>query len=442
MGFILFILLHLVLFVRPADMFVELSSVPFYLLALIGCTFVSLPGILRQLRPAALAGNPITVCVLGIFAAAILSNLVHLNVQDVFGTFRSCLTFVLYYLVLVGVVDTPRRLQALIKWVVFFVFIICGLGLLIYFGYVQVQADAAEGTSAQAYKEIQEGTFDEETGKDLVLARLCAVGVYNNPNDISRILVVGVILCLYCFGDRGLGPLRFLWTLPIALFAFALQLTYSRGGFLALLTGILTLLIARFGRVRSVILAAIMLPGLFALFAGRITNIDTSGGTGQQRILLWRDAFAAMSYQPIFGVGVGRLVEAIGGQAHNSFVQCYGEMGMIGGTLFASAFYFGMWGPYRLEPYLIRVSEPELRRFRPFLIAVLAGSIVGMFSSTRCYRVDTYLLLGLSAAYLSTVARSIPASILRLDARLLGRITLIGILCVLAFNIYVRMFAR
>jgi O-antigen ligase len=423
-------------------MFVALANVPLYLLSLSACTTLSLPTIFRQLRPASVATNPITLCVLGILVAAVLSNLVQLDFRAASKTAYDCLPFGLYYFVLVGVVDSPRRLRALLLWIVFFIFIICCLGLLIHSGYIEVQADAAEGTRAQSYREVQEGTIDEETGDDLVLARLCGVGVYNNPNDLSRILVVGVMLCLYCFGNRGFGVLRYLWALPIGFFTYALQLTYSRGGFLALVTSILTLTMSHFGRARSLLLSAIMLPVLFAMFAGRTTSIDTSGGTGQQRIQIWRDAFAEMQASPVFGVGVGQLTETLHIMAHNSFVQCFAEMGMLGGTCFASAFYFGMWGPYRLAPCLKQIPDKELRRLRPFLIAVIAGSIVGMFSSTRCYRVDTYLLLGLSAAYLSTVAKLAPASSPRLDIWLLGRMALVGFFCVLSFNVYVRMAAQ
>jgi hypothetical protein len=367
-----------------------------------------------------------------------------LDFRDALQTGRDCLTFVVYYLLLVGVVDTQERLSALIKWVVLFVLLICGLGLLIYFGYVDVQAEAAEGIRAQSYHEVQadEGTIDLETGELMVLARLTGVGVYNNPNDLSRILVVGIVLCMYCLGDHNLGSFRFLWALPIALFGFALQLTYSRGGFLALLTGIVTLLVARFGRTRSLLLSALILPVVFALFAGRITNIDTSGGTGQQRILIWRDAFAEMQTSPLFGIGVGQLGKKIGIVAHNSFVQCYAEMGMVGGTLFASSFYLGLWGIYRIGPYLEKIPVRESRRARPFLIAVVAGSIVGMFSSTRSYRVDTYLVLGLCTAYLAIIEKLVPSSRMRVDGRLLRRIVVVGCLSGLALYFYVRIAAQ
>jgi O-antigen ligase len=441
-AFASFILLHAILFIRPGDMFIELAHVPLYLFALLTCTALSLPAIWRQLRPASLATNPITLCVLGIVVAAVLSNLVHLDFRDAYNTGRDCLTFGLYYFVLVGVVESPRRLRAYLMWVVFFIFTVCCLGLLIHFGYIEVQADAVEGIRAQSYREGQEGMIDDETGEELVLARLCGVGVYNNPNDLSRILVVGIILCFYCLADRGHGLLRCLWALPIVFFTYALQLTYSRGGFLALVTGIFTLIMARFGRARSLILATILLPLLLLLFAGRSTSIDMSQGTGQDRLRLWRDSFAEMKNSPVCGIGYGNLDKAIGLVAHNSFIQCYAELGIFGGTMFAFSCYLALWGPYRLGWYLVRVPNLELRRFRPYLLAIVAGSSVGMISSTRSYRVDTYMLLGLSAAYLSIIAKLVPASLVRMDLRLTGRMVVVSAICLLGFNLYVRLAAH
>ena len=70
------------------------------------------------------------------------------------------------------------------------------------------------------------------------LARLQATGIYGNPNDLSRILVVGILLGLYFLGDRRLGLLRPLWLLPIGLFGLGLHLTHSRGGLMSLLGGL------------------------------------------------------------------------------------------------------------------------------------------------------------------------------------------------------------
>src|SRR5262249_6810203 len=149
--------------------------------------------------------------------------------------------------------------------------------------------------------------------------RLCGPGLYNNPNDLARILIVGVLICIYFMGDRTRSMGRVLWAIPAGILFLALPLTYSRGGFLGLLAGVMMLMFARLGRSKSIAIAVLLVPMLFVVFAGRMTRIDTSVGTGQQRVQIWRDAFSELSSSPILGLGMGNLGETIGIQAHNSF---------------------------------------------------------------------------------------------------------------------------
>jgi hypothetical protein len=432
-GFAVFVLLTAILFIRPTDMFDSMQDWPIYRTGILACLLVLGYAVYEQLRPSALKFQPITICVIGLAASAILSNAAHGDFYTARFTALDCLSWVLFYLLLVGCVDSTPRMRTYLVWLLVFILLVCGLGLLQYHGYIDV--NAKPNTELEDY-------IDPESGNNIVMTRLCSVGIFDNPNDLARIIVVGVILCLWALGDRRFSAVRYLWLIPLGIFGYALSQTYSRGGFLAMLAAILTLLAVRFGRTKSILLAAIILPALFIAFAGRITDVDVSEGTGQERIRLWRDAFDSMKSAPVFGIGVGEFSDQEGLWVHNSFLQCYTEMGIIGGTIFSGAFYLAAWGPYRLKKYFPRITDPELRRLQPYLLAIMVGSIVGMFSSTRSYRVDTYMLLGLAAAYLSIAGKIVPASRLKFDKPLLVRLGVLGIVCVAAFNIYVRVAAR
>jgi O-antigen ligase len=433
LGFVAFVVLTAILFVRPSDMFDTMETWPIYRAGLLGCLLVLGYAAYEQLRPVSLKFQPITICVLGIALSAILSNAAHGDFYTARFTAVDCLSWVLFYLFLVGCVDSSQRMRRYLLWLLVFIMLVCGLGLLQYHGFIDINAKPSA--------ELEE-YIDPDSGQNIVMTRLCSVGIFDNPNDLARIIVVGVILCLWALGDRRFSAARYLWTIPLGLFAYALALTYSRGGFLAMMAAILTLLAVRYGRTKSVILAAIILPILLFAYSGRITDDDVSGGTGQERIKLWRDAFDSMKSAPIFGIGVGEFSDQEGLLVHNSFLQCYTEMGIIGGTIFSGAFYLAVWGPYRLKKYLPRIADPELRRLQPYLLAIMVGSIVGMFSSTRSYRVDTYLLLGLAGAYLRIAGNIVPASRLKFDKPLMVRLGILGIVCVTAFNLYVRVAAR
>src|SRR5262249_3880125 len=154
---------------------------------------------------------------------------------------------------------------------------------------------------------------------------------------------------------------------------YTLALTHSRGGFLAMLACVLAIFSARFGWRKAIPMAAVILPLMVVLFAGRQTDITTSSGTGQQRIQLWAMSLAVFRRFPLFGLGAKMLPDEIGHESHNSYVSCYGELGFLGGTLFLGMYAFAFWGLRRLGPYQEQIRDAELRRMPPYLFGIAAG---------------------------------------------------------------------
>src|SRR2546430_8464131 len=110
-GFFLFILVNAALFLRPSELFPDLGEAPIYEVIIITCLVFSCGAILKLLQPAKLLDQPITLCVLGLVPAVALSHLSHLNFGE---GIRSTIDFskpVVYYLLLVSLVNTPRRLR-------------------------------------------------------------------------------------------------------------------------------------------------------------------------------------------------------------------------------------------------------------------------------------------------------------------------------------------
>src|SRR5207244_2910851 len=105
---------------------------------------------------------------------------------------------------------------------------------------------------------------------------------------------------------------------------------------------------------------------------------------------------------PFFGIGSNRYNDVTSGhqEAHNSFVHAYVDLGLLGGTLFAGAFYFALWLPGRLDRSRVGPPNPELQRLRPYLLAIVAGYTAGMLSSSRVYTPTTYVLIGLMAVWI------------------------------------------
>ena len=349
MDFFLFLLINATLFIRPAEIVPALLDLPIYQVFILGCLLVSLPAVMEQLSIRSLVERPASACVVGVLASVVLSHLSHFAIDGAVSSGIQFVKVLFYYLLLVGVVNSISRLRFFLVWLLGLIVVLTTLALLQYHGVIDVPALAA-------YAERQWDETDEETGEAVVLVRLCGAGIYGNPNDLSRILAVGMTLGLYLLGDRGFGLLRFLWAAPIVLCGYALNLTHSRGGLLAFLAGLATLFVERYGRRKAILIGTLVLPAMMILFGGRQTKISTSEGTGQQRIQLWEEGFSLLVHNPLFGIGMDNFAEEVGLVAHNSFVHCYTELGLIGGTFFLGAFYLpvralhGLGEPGRRSP--------------------------------------------------------------------------------------------
>lgn len=430
LGFALFVLLNAALFIRPAEIISDLQDARIYEALIICCLAVSLPGVARQFSAASLATQPITVCVLGVLVATVLSHMARVSFGEALQSGTEFGKIVLYYLLLIAVVDSPARLRRLLEWLAVFIVVLTVLALLQYHEVIDISSLVS---ASQRQDEI-----NPETGEAIVLVRLCSTGIFHNPNDLARILALGMVGCLYLLNE-GASRWRALSLPVIGLFGYALALTHSRGGFLALLGGLGTLLIVRFGRWKTALLGLIGLPLLLLVFQGRQTNITLTEGTAGERIRLWSEGFQAFRQSPIFGIGMNQYEEMAGGRvAHNSFMQCYTELGLVGGFCFTGAFVLALVLCWRLAPGRVPNLDAALTRLRPYLLALLVTWVVGMFSSTRSYSVPTYLLLALGAAYARLASGYLPSPIIRFNGRLVGRLAAVSTGVLVMMYVYVR----
>ena len=264
------------------------------------------------------------------------------------------------------------------------------------------------------------------TGEPVIYRRLCGPGFFHDPNDMSLVLSVGMMLSLCALGNRRQGLFRFAWLAPIPLFGYALMLTHSRGGLFALVAGVLMLLVSRFGGRRAIVLAMVLSP-LIVVFGGRQTNIDTSSGTAQGRIQLWMDGLMYFFRSPLFGVGPNRFLFHVGQVAHNSYVQAFVELGLFGGILFVGMAYYALWMiSLRLVKAGDRIADPEIRRMGPYMLAAITSYAVGMLSLTENYLVPTFALFGLASVYIRLANPDPPLSGSYFDRWLLTRLILVG----------------
>jgi NADH:ubiquinone oxidoreductase subunit 6 (subunit J) len=415
-AFILLLAAAGTLLVHPGDLVPGLEDLPVYQVLVTCCLMAALPGVIAQLSFESLRANAVTCLVLLLVATAALSHLARGSLYDA----RQAAMFVgkvsLLYLLVVSLVNSPARLRITLAAVAAFVL---GMTLLAVFQYHDV-------LHLQGLAHVERHAIDSATDEVTVLVRLCGIGLFNDPNDLSLVLVISIVVCGYFLNDRRLrrGTRSFLLA-PVSLFCYALYLTHSRGGMVSALVGLMVFVAARYGKRNALALACLLLPVLVAASWGRTAavSLEDPEDTFQTRLELWSGSFDALRSAPLVGIGQGRLMDEIGQVAHNSYLHAFAEMGLIGGTAFIGTFYLILRGLWRAQP-----EDSELARMRPYVLALMASYAAGLMSLSRCYHAPTLLVIAIATAYLALASRGGPAVVPRFDGACVRRITGFGLL--------------
>lgn len=432
LAFGLFLVVNATLFVRPAELVEGLAGVPIYQILIVACLVLALSPLLRSLTPAQLVGAPLTFCVVGLLPMIALSHLGNASFEGAIDTGIEFCKVVVYFLLLVNLVNTPVRLRTLLFWFTLFSAATMILAVLAYHGAVIMPN----------LTPLADRHGSEVMGGEKVFIRLRGSGIFNDPNEFSAVAVFSIFLCAYWVMEPSLGLARCLFAVPLLLFVYALTLTQSRGGLLGLMAGAAVFSYFRFGKARTVLIAVTVLPVLFALFAGRQTTISTQESTARERIQLWSDGLTFFESNPLFGIGCNEYVNQAQKVGHNSYLHCFAELGFIGGALFIGAFYLGFRGLYRAHAAGRVIVEPDLRRLHPYLAAAFTGYATGLLTISYCYAVPTYTVIGVVAAYVGMTRTRPSLEPEKVDGRLLIRFAIVGILYLVGIHIFVRLFFR
>jgi hypothetical protein len=433
--FFLFLLVTLTLFLRPGELVPDLASAPLYNYLILATLAAGAPRVIEQLRPVNLARQPVTACVLGLVPAVVLSHVVRMDMYPARVYAWEFSKVVIYYLLLISVVNSMQRLRVFLYAIAVFATVLSAIAVLQYFGYIDVP-------SLTVLQEL--GEIDPSTGEPIQIPRLRATGIFNDPNDLSMIAVLAMIICTLGLFDRQMGLIRAGWLVPMAVLFVTLVLTKSRGGLLAFCAAAGTLSYFRFGRWKTAAAACLMLP-LIAVVGGRQSDLAAglSGGTGASRVELWSAGLVAIRRSPLFGIGYERYAEEAGQVAHNSFVHSFVELGLYGGALFLGAFWFSGFSLWKLggefRAPLGRFTDSGFRRLQPYLLSIVVGSAVSQLSLSRCYVIPTYLVFGAANAYCLESRRQGLAPAIVLTWRRIAQLMGLSVAYLAAIYLFIRL---
>src|SRR5262249_5904819 len=150
--------------------------------------------------------------------------------------------------------STPGRLEALLMTVTASVLGVTVLALLNRHGLLHIAS-----LSSVAQRAVDEGDPS-------VLMRLRATGIFNDPNDYSLVLVLCLCVGVHRLTDPRAGHGRWLVLAPMAIFAYALLLTHSRGGLLSAGAAAGAYASARFGGRNAIPIMALLALLMLAPF--------------------------------------------------------------------------------------------------------------------------------------------------------------------------------
>jgi putative inorganic carbon (hco3(-)) transporter len=442
MAFVLFILVNATLFIRPAEIVPALLGWEIYFYVIVACFIAATPDILRYLTARSLDQQPITLFVFALLIAVLIPPTLMGDLAEAWRTGFTFAKIVVYYLLFVSIITTPDRLRILLVSILGFSAAITALVVLRYYDIIQLH-------TIQALDDTMAGQY----GTTVVIKRLQGTGIFQDPNELCVMLSALVPLALYFVISSSNMLLRIFCASLVPLFGFAVFLTGSRGGFLAFAGGLAILSWVRYGWRKTALLGLVGAPLLLVLFAGRQTELSTSSGTGLSRVELWREWLTTFKENPLFGKGMSlpkdeevknrRSDQELKHLAHNSYLQSFADLGMVGGTLFVGAFFIALWSLYRVEARGGLFARPVLNDLQPFLLAALGTYALGMMSLSICYVVPTYLMLALTVSYTRIVSRSplLAPPPLRLDATLMGRCALASVSVLACIYLFVRFLA-
>lgn len=221
--------------------------------------------------------------------------------------------------------------------------------------------------------------------------RITYVGIFNDPNDLSLQLVTFLPVGIMFLQKVGSFLKRMVYILAVLCTVYAVYLTQSRGGMLAL--GLMGMLYTWkfYSKKMAIVIGIIGFLGIFAI-SQRAATISTEEESAYGRIEAWYEGIDMLKHSPLWGVGFGMFTDYHYLTAHNSFVLCFAELGLVGYFFWLGLIYFSYKGNLFIEYH----GENEYFNSLARTLGVsLLSFLAAAFFLSRTYIVILYLLLGI-----------------------------------------------
>lgn len=238
---------------------------------------------------------------------------------------------------------------------------------------------------------------------------------YTDPNDLALAIIIAIPLCM-AFTFRCRSRVRkVIWVLAVLMMLYAVFLTGSRGGFVALvITTAAFMWEFAIGDRRHYLLGLTLLAGVIlwqfssGMLVGRLKGTldakENSGGAYDsaqiRRDLFWRSVELSIRH-PVFGVGPGNFQQFAGNWyvTHNSFTQMSAEGGIPAFVVYLSILWYGFENLKKTKRLSGRQAESRL--WARALQVSLIGYCVGSTFLSAAFEYFPYILLAYTTVLFS-----------------------------------------
>lgn len=331
----------------------------------------------------------------GLWAAAVMSHVVHTYFAGMTYTMVEIFKICFFTLLLFCVLDSPGRLRTVAA-----LFVIMASVMAIHAILQDVRGYGFAGQRPMWVPSIQGNP---------PYTRSTFFGIFHDPNDLAQLLVTAIPLAFAV--PRRVTILSFLIGFAVsALLIRGYMTTHSRGGLVALVSA--GTLIA-FMKLPNRWLPYLMVVGLIAA----LVLCGTKAGvmldmSAHDRVVFWGYGNRAFKSNPVFGIGHNMFWQIADGRpAHNAFVTCYTEIGAVGYWMWFCLIQAGVIGTWRSRMAVQDRGTEErafLYRYAGLSLAALAGFSASAYFLSRTFVFPFFFLLAIVNAIPLVTDREFP----------------------------------
>lgn len=412
MGFRAYLLYVFMVFVRPIEQFAPDLMAYRPILALWTVTFLA--SVWDAKARAWGASSRLHFNILAsLTASSFLSVWINSGFSEAMSAFGVISTPVMLFVLTCLNIDTLDRFRALTRVFLLSVTVLCLQGLLAYFHGVNAnELFITQLSSENVIPPKDRPPIPVEDTSGTLVWRLRSVGFLNDPNDFGQTIIVVAPWIFMRFSAVTSWFTRLAVAGPwLALLGYALTLTHSRGGMLGMAAALAFFFKDKVNKtVRLLAIAGAVAAFMLGLVGGGERGLSGKERSASERIDAWNDGIGMLKDHPLLGVGYGNFTEHHIRTAHNSFVLCFAELGLVGYFLWLSLIVLSFQALNRI----IQCVNPadDHARYAVLLRVSMVGFMVCAWFLSRTFVPTLFILTGMTVALLHSARQAHPATAL------------------------------